>query len=186
MKQLRISPFPPLDPHLGSSSLMAMTTDTTAPSSTQISPNSRHRHLRTLLESHRADRLRIQQRAELRLAPNEMTEKLQAALAEIHRIEHEFHNFRTGASASLAAALDENEKLRKKLEKLLPDETTKPAEKELEVERLKRASIKKSPFSPARERKSLRLPFRKEPQEKERRKSTRPPIRFSRKWSTCF
>lgn len=158
---------------------------TLPPSSAQVSPKSRHRQLRTLLESHRADRLRIQQRAELRANPSDLSQKLQEALAEVRRIEREFHTFRAGANARLAAALDENEKLRKSLETLRVGQETKPTERELEVDRLKHASVK-PPYPCSRERRSLRIPFKGEPGLKDRRRSVRIPIRFSRKWSTCF
>eukprot|EP00737_Agarophyton_chilense_P005125 gb/GEZJ01007230.1/.p1 GENE.gb/GEZJ01007230.1/~~gb/GEZJ01007230.1/.p1 ORF type:complete len:161 (+),score=26.05 gb/GEZJ01007230.1/:647-1129(+) len=155
------------------------------PKTVQISPNSRRRQFRSFLASHQEERIRFQQRAELRAAPVDMSERLQAALAEIRRIEREFHTFRTGANARLAAALDENEKLRQSLEKIRTGHVTKPAERELEIERLKHASIK-PPYACSRERKSLRLPFMAESAATERRKTVRIPIRFSRKWSTCF
>ncbi|KAI0564694.1 hypothetical protein FGB62_24g21 [Gracilaria domingensis] len=155
------------------------------PKTVQVSPNSRRRQLRNLLESHREDRLRFQQRAELRATPVDMSDRLQAALSEIRRIEREFHTFRTGANARLAAALDENEKLRKSLDKIRDGHVPKPTEKELEIDRLKHASVK-PPYSCSRERRSLRLPFMVETETKERRKTIRIPIRFSRKWSTCF
>lgn len=83
---------------------------------TNLSPATRDRHLKQILDTHRADRQRIQTRHDE--ATGDLTDKLRRALSEVRRIEREFQNFQRGANAKLADILSENEQLRTRIAQL--------------------------------------------------------------------
>lgn len=96
------------------------TSPATPPTQAHLSPASRDRHLKHLLEAHRADRARIQQGHPPAAEEDAqmLTDKLQRALQEVRRLDREFQNFQAGANARLARALEENERLRARIAKI--------------------------------------------------------------------